>query len=535
MKMNLESLKQTEQWDKAGVILPKFDPKVILENTNKTPRWVHFGAGNIFRGFVGKINQIMLNEGKADTGIIAIDTFDYDIIEKVFHDFDNLTMLVNLQPNGDMVKEVIASIIKSYPADAKNTAVMSEIIEIFESESLQMVSFTVTEKGYALKTPANEYFDVITADIEDEPQNARHVISITAFLLYKRFLKGELPISLVSMDNCSHNGDILKGSVLDIAQNWCKKGKVEQAFVDYLNNESKVAFPWSMIDKITPRPAKEVEDALLELGIEDMTPIITSKNTFVAPFVNAETPQYLVIEDKFPNGRPDLEAGGVFITDRDTVNKSETMKVTTCLNPLHTALAVFGCTLGYTRIFEEMRDPELRKLVEKIGYVESMPVVVDPKIIDPKAFIDEVLNDRFTNPFIPDEPQRIATDTSQKVGIRFGETIKAYIKSDSLDVKDLTFIPLTIAGWLRYLLAVDDKGNDMKLNPDPLLQELTTKLSTVKIGGEYNHEILEILANDKIFGVNLVECGLSDKIEEMFIELIAGPNAVRNTLKKYLG
>ena len=85
----------------------------------------------------------------------------------------------------------------------------------------------------------------------------------------------------------------------------------------------------------------------------------------------------------------------------------------TRLNPLHTALAVFGCLLGYNIICDEMKDPDLRKLVEIIGYKEGLPVVTDPGIIDPKEFIDTVLNVRFSNVFIPDTPQRIATDTSQ--------------------------------------------------------------------------------------------------------------------------
>lgn len=120
------------------------------------------------------------------------------------------------------------------------------------------------------------------------------------------------------------------------------------------------------------------------------------------------------------------------------------MKVCTCLNPLHTALAIFGCLLSYTRIYKEMEDPELKVLVEKVGYLEGLPVVVDPKIINPKAFIDEVLTKRIPNPFMPDTPQRMGTDTSQKMSIRFGETIKAYINSKDLDVSELKFIPLVI-------------------------------------------------------------------------------------------
>ena len=225
-----------------------------------------------------------------------------------------------------------------------------------------------------------------------------------------------------------------------------------------------------------------MEDALTAAGFEDMKITVTSKGGYTAAFINAEKPQYLVIEDRFPNGRPPLEKAGVYMTDRDTVNNMERMKVTTCLNPLHTVLAVYGCLLGYDTIANEMKDPELKALIEKVGYDEGMPVVVDPKIVKPIDFIHEVIDQRFPNPFMPDTPQRIALDTSQKVGIRFGETIKAYAARPDLDVTSLTYIPLAIAGWLRYLLAVDDEGKPMECSSDPMLSALQEQLTGVKLG-----------------------------------------------------
>ena len=197
---------------------------------------------------------------------------------------------------------------------------------------------------------------------------------------------------------------------------------------------------------------------------------VTSSGTHIAPFVNAEESEYLVIEDDFPNGRPALEKAGFLFTNRDTVNKVERMKVCTCLNPLHTALAIYGCLLGYQKISEEMKDPELLELVRRIGYQEGLPVVEDPVVMEPKAFLDTVLNVRLPNPFMPDTPQRIATDTSQKLAIRFGETIKAYLASDTLDVRNLKLIPLVFAGWLRYLMAVDDTGAAFTPSPDPMME-----------------------------------------------------------------
>ena len=101
-----------------------------------------------------------------------------------------------------------------------------------------------------------------------------------------------------------------------------------------------------MIDKITPRPSEQVKDMLQADGFEGAEIIKTTKNTYISSFVNAEQTQYLVIEDTFPNLRPSLEKAGVIFTDRQTVNKIEKMKVCTCLNPLHTILAVYGCLLA---------------------------------------------------------------------------------------------------------------------------------------------------------------------------------------------
>jgi fructuronate reductase len=289
-----------------------------------------------------------------------------------------------------------------------------------------------------------------------------------------------------------------------------------------------------MIDKITPRPDASVEEILKKDGIEGLEPVITSKNTYVAPFVNAEECEYLVIEDWFPNGRPALEKGGLMFTDRETVDKVEKMKVCTCLNPLHTALAVYGCLLGYDKISEEMKDAELVKLVETIGYVEGLPVVVNPGVLDPKEFIDTVLKVRIPNPFMPDTPQRIATDTSQKLAIRFGETIKNYIASPDKNVADLKLIPMVFAGWLRYLMAVDDNGNKFELSPDPLLDTVCPYVADIKLGDtDVEAKIKPVLENAKIFGVNLYEAGLAELVCKYFTELIAGVGAIRTTLQKY--
>ena len=533
LELNRKSLDRKEAWSKIGVDLPEFDIDAIQKNTIERPTWVHFGAGNIFRGFVANAYQKVLNKGLADTGIVAVDSFDFEVIDKVYTPFDNLTMLVLMKATGEFDKTVVGSIVESITTDRTRQEDYIRLTQIFENPSLQMASFTITEKGYAIKTSDDEYLGIIKKDLENGVEHPMHTMSIITSLAYKRFKKGEFPLTFVSMDNCSHNGDKVKAAVHTIADEWFKRGYVEQAFIDYIKDESKIAFPLSMIDKITPRPSDDVKQSLEKDGLENMDVIITDKNSYMAPFVNAEISEYLVIEDKFTNGRPKLEEAGVIFTDRETVNRVETMKVTTCLNPLHTALAVTGCLLGYTLIADEVKDPILAKLINTIGYEEGLKVVVNPGIIDPKAFIDEVVNERFANPFIPDTPQRIATDTSQKVGIRFGETIKAYAASDTLESASLTAIPLALAAWVRYLLGVDDKGQDFELSSDPLMDELQKLLQGIKLGDQ-EVNLKPLLEKQSIFGLDLYAVGLAEKIEGYFNEMLAGPGAVRKTLEKYL-
>ena len=144
------------------------------------------------------------------------------------------------------------------------------------------------------------------------------------------------------------------------------------------------------------------------------------------------------------------------------------------------------------------------KMARMVAYDEGLPVVPDPGILSPQEFVDELFNDRFPNEYLGDTNLRLAVDVSQMVGNRFGETIKAYVAKYG-DASRLTAIPLGIAGWLRYMLSVDDAGNKYELAPDPMNEEI------------------------------IYQTGLGEKIETMFREMIAGPAAVKATVHKYAG
>lgn len=482
MRLNNEGLKDRKSWENAGYSLPEYDRETVTKATRENPFWIHFGAGNIFRAFQANVVQDLLNQGVLDRGLVVAEGYDYEIIQKMNHPHDDYSILVTLKANGTVEKTIVGSVVESLALDSDNAEQFQRLKEIFSADSLQMASFTITEKGYNLYGADGKFTPLVATDLAAGPEAPISYIGKVASLLYARFLAGEKPIAMVSMDNCSHNGDKLAAAIGAFAEGWSRNGLADKDFESYIKTSGKVSFPWTMIDKITPRPDASIEALLKKDGVEELDPVITGKHTYVAPFVNAEECQYLVIEDNFPNGRPALEKGGLIFTTRETVDKVEKMKVCTCLNPLHTALAVFGCLMGYTLISEEMKNPSLKKLA-----------------------------------------------------IRFGETIKAYAADPKLNVGDLKFIPLVFAGWLRYLMGVDDNGKAFTLSSDPRLQELTAIVSGISLGASTDVEAVldNVLSDASIWGVDLKALGMDTIVCRYFQELIAGPGAVAAVLNKY--
>jgi len=534
MQLTLEGIKDRTAWESVGIELPAYDVEAVRAKSVAAPRWAHFGIGNIFRIFIGGIADQLIAAGEEDLAISCVETFDFDVVDMVYRPYDNLVLGVTLHEDGRQDKQVLGSLAQAIKAQASDTAEWERFKELFRAPSLQMVSFAITEKGYALRGTDGSYLPFVAADLEAGPATPTGAMAVVAAMLLERYQAGAAPIALVSMDNCSHNGETLRNAVLEVAGAWAERGYVDQGFVAYVSDEARVAFPWTMIDKITPRPAPFVAEQLAEAGVEGMDIVVTSKQTYIAPFVNAEDPQYLVVEDSFPAGRPPLEDAGVLMCDRETVDKSEKMKVTVCLNPIHTALCTYDCLLGYELFADGMGDPQLRALAELVGD-EGMAVVPDPGILSPADFLAECLDVRFPNPYLGDTSLRIATDISQMTGIRFGITTTSHMERG--DAAELLGIPLAIAGWLRYLLAVDDEGKPMELAPEPLLDELQGQLAGIELGRpeSVGDKLRPILSNPRLFHVDLYEAGLGEKVEALLAEELAGPGAVRATLVKHLG
>lgn len=528
MKLNLESLEKKMYWK--GYRLPTYDIASVRAKTKEKPKWLHIGAGSIFRAFPAVLSQRMLTAGLTNTGIICCEAYDDEIIDKVYRPFDNLSICVTLYVDGALKKEVVGSIAESI----KMSSEFDRLREIFCAPSLQMVSLTVTEKAYALRDADKQYYPDVEADMANGPIGCRSFMGKLACLCLRRMHACGTPLALVSMDNYYNNGYRLQRSMFEIINSWFQNKKIDATEFSYLTGH--ISFPRTMIDKITPFPNISIAAALQEDGLEDVKPIVTQKGNRVSCFVNTESPQYLLIEDLFPNGHPPLEQLGITFTSGRIVEKSMEMKACSTLNPMDTAMAEFGAMLGYETINCIVRDPDILSFISNLVHVECMPLGADPGVLDPDEFVHEILTIRYPNPYLHDTHDRIMTDTSQKIGTRYGRILSNYYNSPvpMHRVSHLRFIPLAIAGWLRYLLGVDDNGEPMSLSPDPLLPTLQKKLAGIELGSHATREQLyPILSDRTLFSLNLFEVGCGDRVVEFFNELIAGKGAVRATLHRH--
>lgn len=208
MELNEKGLRERKWWTERGYRLPEFDRKAVREATGREPVWVHFGAGNIFRAFPARAVQELLDQGIMDQGLVAAEGYDTEILERVNRPHDEYSVLVTLKADGTVEKTVVGSILASYG--------LGGLKEIFTMDSLQIASFTITEKGYGV-SGAEE-------DFKNGPDRAKTYMGQVAGLLYRRFLAGRKPIAMVSMDNCSHNGDRLLEAMETFAGNGVKTG-----------------------------------------------------------------------------------------------------------------------------------------------------------------------------------------------------------------------------------------------------------------------------------------------------------------------
>ena len=140
MKLTRDGIKDRAAWEQAGIALPGYDVEAVSEKAKEEPGWVHFGIGNIFRVFIGGIADGLLEEGVLDRGITCVETFDYDVVDKIYKPYDNLGLNVILHGDGTREYKVLGALAEAVKAQVSANAARLAELEETEKELQEKVT-----------------------------------------------------------------------------------------------------------------------------------------------------------------------------------------------------------------------------------------------------------------------------------------------------------------------------------------------------------------------------------------------------------
>lgn len=441
---------------------PQFDPHQLRS------RIVHFGFGAFHRAHQALLTNRVLNAKGGDWGICEISLFSGDVLMRQLRAQDHLFTVLEKGAQGNQ-PIIIGAVNECLNAKLDSLAA---IIEKFCEPQVAIVSLTITEKGYCID-PATGKLDTQNARILHDLENPCEPHSAPGILveaLHRRHERGLAPFTVLSCDNIPDNGHVVKNAVLGMAD---KRSPELAAWI-----AEHVSFPGTMVDRIVPAATEEsLAEITRELGVEDPCAISCE------PFIQ------WVIEDNFVAGRPEWELAGVQMVQ--DVLPWEQMKLR-MLNGSHSFLAYLGYLAGFAHINECMQDDAFREAARRLMLDEQAPTLRITGV-DLTAYADSLI-DRFANPALQHRTWQIAMDGSQKLPQRMLEGVRVHLARESA----WPLLALGIAGWMRYVSGVDDKGSRIDIR-DPLSDKIRAIVET----SSEAERVSALLALSEVFGTDL--------------------------------
>jgi mannitol 2-dehydrogenase len=424
--LNAENLSSLD----SAVAIPKYDRSQV------TAGIVHFGVGGFHRAHQAMVIDTLLNEGKAqEFGICGVGVMPADLrMRDALAAQDNLYTLVLKHADGRREARVIGSIVEYlYAPDDPDV-----VIEKLASPSTKIVTLTVTEGGYNIDYTTGDFvLSQVDVAHDLEPDAVpRTVFGLVTEALRRRRERGIAPFTIASCDNIQGNGDIAKKAVSTFAR------AKDPDLGDWI--ESTVAFPSSMVDRITPVTADSDKVELSErFGVEDAWPVVAE------PFFQ------WVLEDHFPEGRPPYDEAGVQLVG--DVEPYELMKLR-LLNAGHQGIAYFGYLSGHRYAHEAAGDPLIARFVRRYMDEEGTPTLKPVPGIDLDAYKDSLL-ERFANPEVRDTLARLCLESSDRIPKWLLPVVRERIAAGGA-------VPLSaaiVASWARYADGVDEDGQPIEV------------------------------------------------------------------------
>ncbi|MRK00856.1 mannitol dehydrogenase family protein [Aeromicrobium sp. S22] len=425
--------------------LPPEVARPTYERSAVSPGIVHVGVGGFHRSHQAVYVDRLLEAGATEWGICGVGLLPPDReMQAALAAQDHLYTVVERHPDGDVQARVIGSIVDFLYAPDDTEAV----IEKMAAEATRIVSLTITEGGYNLIGGDGEFdadAPAVTADLEPGATPAT-VFGIVAEALDRRRRRGLEPFTVVSCDNIEANGAVARRAIQGFA---ALRNDELAAWI-----EQRVAFPHSMVDRITPVTTDADREFLAErFGIDDARPVTCE------PYLQ------WVISDEFSAGRPDLE--GVGVTVVDDVRPHELMKLR-LLNASHQVMGYLGSLAGLTYVHDAAHDDDFAALVEGYMEHEGQPTLEPVPDVDFAAY-RATLMQRFGNAHIADTLARQCVDGSERLPKFLLPVLRAQLAAGG----EIDRAVLALAGWARYAEGVDDEGRPLEL-VDVRHDEITT-------------------------------------------------------------
>lgn len=466
----------------AKATLPTYDRSKLVS------RIVHLGFGAFHRAHQAVYADILAAEHGSDWGYTEVNLIGGEQQIADLNHQDNLYTVAEM--SADAWTARVVGVVKE-ALHAQVDGLETVLAKMCEPQ-VAIVSLTITEKGYCHSPASGQLMldhPFIASDIQN-PHQPKSAPGVVVEALARRRAAGLPAFSVMSCDNMPENGHVMRNVVCAYAR------AIDAGLANWI--ESHVTFPSTMVDRIVPAVTPDTLDK-----IEQLTGVRDPAGVACEPF------RQWVIEDNFVAGRPAWEkAGAELVSD---VIPFEEMKLR-MLNGSHSFLAYLGYLAGYEHINDCMGDENYRRAAHDLMLNEQAPTL-KVQNVDLARYAD-LLIARYTNPALRHRTWQIAMDGSQKLPQRMLDSVRWHLADNS----SFTLLTLGVAGWMRYVGGVDEKGNKIEVS-DPLLPVIQ---AAVQGSEEGESRVKALLAIEAIFGQDLPQNGqFVDQVTNAYLSLLS--------------
>lgn len=445
--------------------LPESIKRPAYDRSKVTTSILHLGLGAFHRAHQAMYTDAVLSSGDLSWGIAGAGVISADMKDALAPQ----NGLYTLYARGADFHEarVIGSITELFGGAEE----ADQVVTRMSDPAIRIVSITVTEKGYYLD-PATGELNLNAQPIKNDLANPEHPTTILGMIVRGLDLRRQqqiAPFTVMSCDNLPANGILARKAVIGFAREF------DAELAAWI--EKEVAFPSTMVDRITPATTDADRAMVNELiGMEDAWPVVTE-----------EFSQW-VIEDNFTMGRPDWTLGGGIFSNE--IECWENMKLR-CLNGAHSTLAYLGQLFDRDTVASAMGFDLITDTLDTL-WLEIREVLHAPQGVNTADYV-ESLKQRFRNPNLRHLTAQIASDGSQKLPQRLLAPLRERI------AKGLTSpaIATSVAAWIHFIVKSAHAGQPIN---DPMREEL---VRCALLSNKPDEIVANLLGIEKIFGADL--------------------------------